>query len=257
MKKILGIFILLFIINVSATSGSINENSIFECNNKYYGSHGNPVHFHEVIKKENKWVINGGEVDVPSCYIKPINKKEDAKFSKCVDGDTAKLIINDKEETVRFLAIDTPEIKHGDNEGDPYGDKASNFTCNKLKKAQKITLEYDSNSDTKDKYGRVLAFVFVDDVLLQKELINNGLAKVYYVYGDYNYVDELRRVEENAKNNKIGIWSSDNNIENIVPDIKEEKNNDEETDEDIFIKILNYLKIMIDYLRKIFDLLAN
>lgn len=254
MKKMVIVVILLFNINVFATSGSINENSIFECNNKYYGSHGNPVHFHEVIKKENKWVINGGEVDVPSCYIKPINKKEDAKFSKCVDGDTAKLIINGKEETVRFLAIDTPEIKHGDAEGDPYGDEASKFTCNKLQSAQKITLEYDANSSLKDKYGRVLAFIFVDDVLLQKELINNGLAKVYYVYGDYNYVDELRLAENDAKNKKIGIWKDDTNIENVVPDIKEENTNDED---DILIKILNFLKIIIDYLRKIFDLLAN
>ena len=258
MKKILGILVICLFINVQATSGSISEKSVFECNGKYYGSHGSPTHFHEVIKKEGKWVINGGEVSVPNCYIKPINEQEEVSFSKCIDGDTAKLIINNKEETVRFLAIDTPEIKHGDVDGDPFGQDASNFTCNKLKNAKKIILEYDANSSKTDKYGRVLAFVFTDDILLQKELIKNGLAKVYYVYGDYQYVDDLRKEEETAKNKKLGIWSDNINLEKNNPDTTEDtKQNDSKDEEDIVLKIINFLKIIIEYLRKIFDLLLN
>ena len=257
MKKVLIVFIFLLAINVSATSGSISEKSVFECNGKYYGSHGNPVHFHEVVKNDNKWVISGGEVSVPSCYIKPVNEREEVTFSKCVDGDTAKLIVNGKEETVRFLAIDTPEIKHGDIEADPYGDDASNYTCNKLKNSKKIILEYDSNSTKTDKYGRILAFVFTDEVLLQKELIKKGLAKVYYVYGDYNYLDELRKEEENAKKNKVGIWSDEISDEKINPDIEEKNMEDDTTDDNKLLEILNYLKIVWDYLIKIFDLLLN
>ena len=128
MRKVLGILIVFFLINVSATSGSINEKSIFECNGKYYGSHGNPVHFHEVVKKDNKWVISGGEVEVPSCYIKPVNEKEEVSFSKCVDGDTAKFVIDGEVKTVRFLSINTPEIAHDDQEAEPYGNEASDFT---------------------------------------------------------------------------------------------------------------------------------
>lgn len=256
MKKILGILIICFLINVSATSGSINEKSIFECNGKYYGSHGNPIHFHEVLKKDNKWVISGSEVEVPICYIKPVNEKEEAVFSKCVDGDTAKLIINGKEETVRFLAIDTPEIKHGDVEADPFGDEASNFTCNKLKNSKNIILEYDANSDKTDKYGRILAFVFTDNLLLQKELIKNGLAKVYYVYGDYNYIEELRKEEAIAKKNKVGIWSNDIEKEKNNPDTINKEEDIIEQD-DTLKKIITYSKIVWEYLRKIFDLLFN
>lgn len=245
MKKILLLFLLMSV-NVFATAGNISDKSVFECNGKYYGSHGNPVHFHEVIKKDGKWVINSKEVDIPNCYIKPINEQEKVLFSKCVDGDTAKLIINGKEETVRFLAIDTPEVAHNNVAEEPYGNAASNFTCNSLKNAHNIVLEYDANSDKTDKYGRVLAFVFVDDVLLEKSLIENGLAKVYYIYGDYNYVDELRKAEEKAKNENIGIWSLN------MPDVSEqsEDNKDIET-------IIRYLKLIWEYLVKIFDFLIN
>lgn len=254
MKKILFILLLILSFNVMATSGSISSKTVFECNGKYYGSHGNPKHFHEVIKKDDKWVINSGEVEVPSCYIRPINETEEVSFSKCVDGDTAKLIIKEKEETVRFLAINTPEVKSSDKEGEPYGKEASDFTCNALKNAQKIVLEYDANSDARDKYNRVLAFVFIDGNLLEQELIKNGLAKVAYIYGDYNYVDILREEEEKAKTNKVGIWSD------ILPDVSSEESKDQKTDgNDNVTKedLLDLLEIIWNYIIKIFDLFVK
>ena len=130
-----------------------------------------------------------------------------ASFSKCIDGDTANFKIGEEIKKARFLAIDTPEIKHGNKEADPYGNEAKNFTCNLLKNAKKITLEYDKNSDKTDKYGRVLVWVFVDDILLQEKLVENGLAKVAYLYGDYKYTDVLKKKESFAKKNNIKIWS--------------------------------------------------
>ena len=52
------------------------------------------------------------------------------KLSKCVDGDTARFIIKDKMYSTRFLAINTPELKHGSRKEEPYAKKASNYTCN-------------------------------------------------------------------------------------------------------------------------------
>ena len=139
---------------------------------------------------------------------KDVLAKEKVSLSSCVDGDTAKFILNKKEITVRFLAINTPET--GSKE-EPYGKEASEFTCKKLKNAKKIELEYDSKSDKKDKYNRYLAWVFYDDKLLEEELIKNGLAKVDYIYANYKYVDRLKKVEETAKKNKKGIYSDVNN----------------------------------------------
>ena len=239
--KILGFLIVVFLsFNVSATAGSIKQSSVIECNGKYYGHHGNPTHWHEVVKKNNTWVSNSGEVEVPNCYIKEVNKIEKVTFYKCADGDTARFLINKKEKKVRFLAIDTPEVDTNDR----FSKEASEYTCNALKNAKQIYLEYDSNSDKEDKYGRILAFVYVDDVLLEKSLIENGLAKVYYIYGDYAHVDELREAESIAKDKKIGIWSDS------LPDEKEEEK--QEDKEDIFSKIINLIILILE---KIFDLL--
>ena len=132
------------------------------------------------------------------------------KFSKCVDGDTAKVILKEETITVRFLAIDTPERVHPTIGEEPYGKEASNFTCEKLQNAEKIELEYDDNSSKTDKYNRHLAWVFVDNYLLQDLIIKEGLAEVAYLYGDYKYTSILQDHESVAKAQKIGIWSEDN-----------------------------------------------
>ncbi len=151
------------------------------------------------------------------------------KFKKCVDGDTATFTYKGEEIKTRFLAVDTPETKHPTKGEEPFGKEASNYTCEKLTNANEIKLEYDSNSDEKDKYDRHLVWVFVDDSLLQKELISKGLAKVAYLYDDYKYTNELKDLEKTAQTKKIGIWS-DNNTSNTIK---------KETEEDIYDTILN------------------
>ena len=133
------------------------------------------------------------------------SEKIEVKFSKCVDGDTAWLIKDEKEIKVRFLAIDAPEV--GEQE-EPFGKEASEFTCNKLKYAKKIEIEYDDNALEKDKYERHLVWIFVDDRLLQDEIVRNGWAEVTYLYGDYKYIDRLKQSESVAKRNSLNIWSN-------------------------------------------------
>lgn len=131
------------------------------------------------------------------------NTKVRVEFKKCTDGDTAHFLIDDEDVTVRFLAIDTPEYT---TKKERFGKEASEFTCQALKKADVIELEYDDGSQNKDKYGRSLAWVFVDGALLQKQLVSEGLAEVAYIYGDYAYTDELYAAQESAKQEKLNIW---------------------------------------------------
>ena len=133
-------------------------------------------------------------------------KAEEVTLKKCIDGDTADFNIKGEVKKVRFLAIDAPEIKHGDKKADPYGEDASLFTCMALKTANKISLEYESKNNT-DKYGRVLAWVFVDDKLLQGLLVKKGYAKVAYLYDDYKYTEKIQKYESEAKSKKLNIWS--------------------------------------------------
>jgi micrococcal nuclease len=245
MKRIIKLMIFLLIIAfttcVQASSGPIKQNSIISCNGKYYGNHGNPIHWHEVVKKDDKWVSVSKETTIPACYIKEVNEKELVTFDKCSDGDTAKFMINGEEKKVRFLAIDTPEI----DTNEPFSKEASEYTCNRLKNAKEIYLEYDSNSDREDKYGRVLAFVHVDGSLLQKELIERGYAKVAYIYGDYEYVSLLKEQEEIAKNNQLGIWAI--NLGDI-----ETKEEDNDSNDDIILRIINTIIAIIKFLFDLF-----
>lgn len=137
------------------------------------------------------------------------NTKEKVKFAKCVDGDTAKFERNNKIFTLRFLAVNTPETKSPKKGVEFYGKEASKYTCDRLEKAKTIEIEYDKNSDRSDRYGRKLGWVFLDDKLLQKDLVENGYAKVEYVYGKYKYLDELKKLETIAKKEKIGLWQKE------------------------------------------------
>lgn len=126
-------------------------------------------------------------------------------LSKTVDGDTAWFFIDGQDTKVRFLYIDTPECT---NKVEPYGKEASDFVLTKLTQAHKIELEFNIDGDQYDKYGRLLAWVFIDDQLLQEEIASQGYCQKFYDYGyRYTYKDNIIKANQQAKENKRGIYS--------------------------------------------------
>ncbi len=164
-------------------------------------------------------------------------------LSKCVDGDTARFMLNNEEIKVRFLAIDTPESVHPTKEVEVYGKDASEYTCKVLSDAEKIELEYDPNSNKQDKYGRYLAWIFVDDVLLQDTLVKVGYAKVAYLYGDYLYTETLKESEKLAKKEMLGIWN-----EVVVEEVNTETKAEEKEE-----KKFSLLDLILDFLNEILE----
>ncbi|MEH6939419.1 thermonuclease family protein [Bacillus sp. JJ664] len=122
------------------------------------------------------------------------------ELTKCIDGDTATFT---KVGTTRFLYIDTPESTRT---VEPYGKEAAAYTCNLLKSANEIQLQYDGPK--KDKYDRTLAWIWIDGKLLQREIIKKGYVEKFYDYGTYSYEAELRDLQANAERQKVGLWSS-------------------------------------------------
>jgi len=160
------------------------------------------------------------------CLSVNVYAKEEVKFIDCVDGDTIKIELNGKVETVRMLAVDTPESVHPNKGVEYYGKEASEFTCNTFKNAKKIDIEYDSNSDKEDKYGRLLVWLFVDGDLFQDMLIQGGYAEVAYLYGDYKYTGLLKDHQAVVETKKIGIWNDDaRESYNVTNDIDEDVEN--------------------------------
>jgi micrococcal nuclease len=130
-------------------------------------------------------------------------------YFSCIDGDTFKLIFEGEVKTIRLLAVDTPETVHPTKKDEYYGKESSDYTCNLIKNSKQIKLEFDNNSDLEDKYGRLLAWVFVDNELLQSKLVIGGYAKVAYLYAEYKYTDVLLKYQNDAKQKRLGIWLND------------------------------------------------
>ena len=89
-----------------------------------------------------------------------------------------------------------------------YDKEASDFTCDLLETTQEITLKQDKGNE-KDKYGRTLAWVYLDDIFLQEALIEKGYAKTEYI--QYSTVDRkllslLETKEKKAIEKELGIW---------------------------------------------------
>lgn len=183
------------------------------------------------------------------------NEKIQVTLEKCVDGDTARFMYKKSNIKARFLAIDTPESVHPTKKVEPFGKEASKYTCDMLSNAKKIVLEYDINSDKTDKYDRHLVWVFVDDVLLQEELVSNGYAKIKYVYGDYKYLDELKKEEQIAKGNRIGVWNLDDESSSSNTNASNSDNSasyDEKYDS-LLASIFEILKKFVDFLETILN----
>lgn len=253
--------------NISGWKDKESE-KIVSHDGKYYGYHNeNGIrHYHEVKWNEenNRWDI----VDSGIYYDKNFNvttleklsknneetEKVMVKFNEGVDGDTVKFEMNGEIIKVRFLAVDTPESVHPTKEVQAYGVEASNFTKEKLKNAKTIELEFDNNSDKTDKYGRYLAWIWVEGELLQDLLVKEGLAKVAYLYADYKYTSLLQESEKVAKEAKIGIWQDEvlneysseeeNFIENETVEINAEEN-EEQKDQNYIEEIAIVLALVI------------
>jgi len=253
MKKVLLIISLFFLsLNVLASSGSIKQSSVIKCDGILYGSHSD--HWHIVKKENDKYVIKESqELEAPSCYVNKKNESEKVTLSKCVDGDTAKFVMSDGVvKTARFLAIDTPESVHPTKEVEAYGKEASEYTCNLLENAKSLKVEYDKASEKEDKYGRILVWVYADDKMVQESLLEQGLAKVAYLYENYEYTTSLQKIESIAKEKKIGIWSDESISSNMDATEEElETNVKGEKEESFLDSIINIIKDFI------YDLLKN
>ncbi|WP_243291687.1 thermonuclease family protein [Bacillus sp. FJAT-47783] len=127
-----------------------------------------------------------------------------------VDGDTMKIIVNGKEETIRLLLIDTPETVHPTKPVQPFGPEASQFAKEMLSNKE-VEIELDVNE--RDKYGRLLVYVYINGQMFNEMLLENGLARVAYVYPpNTKYVDRFVSIEKKAKQKEIGIWSIENYV---------------------------------------------
>lgn len=126
-----------------------------------------------------------------------------------IDGDTIKIDYEGKEETVRYLLIDTPETNHPRLGKQPLGPEAT-AQNKRIIKSGDVTIEFDVGGRFDD-YGRMLAYIYVDGESVQEQLLESGFARVAYVFPpNTRYLDQFEEAEEMAKEAGIGIWEFSN-----------------------------------------------
>lgn len=124
-----------------------------------------------------------------------------------IDGDTIVVKIVDEERTVRLLGIDTPEVDPQYNPIECYGREATDAT-KRLVEGTSVTLTSDPSQGVEDKFGRLLAYVFLPDgTLVNQYLVSEGYAKEYTYNTPYQYQAAFRTAEDDAQSNERGLWS--------------------------------------------------
>ena len=132
------------------------------------------------------------------------------EVTEVIDGDTVKIIYDGKETTVRYLLVDTPETNHPRFGEQPLGPQATERNRELIEQAQQVEIEFDVG-DRFDDYDRLLAYFYADGESIQEQLLEEGFARVAYIFPpNTRYVDEFRDAEAEAKDAEIGIWEYEN-----------------------------------------------
>jgi len=126
---------------------------------------------------------------------------------KVVDGDTLSVSINGKTETIRLIGINTPETVDPRKPVECFGKEASN-KAKELLSGKRVRLETDSTQGDRDKYGRLLRYVWLEyDIFFNKQMISDGYAYEYTYSKPYKYQSEFKQAEAEAKQAKRGLWA--------------------------------------------------
>lgn len=129
--------------------------------------------------------------------------------TKVIDGDTITIAMRGKQETIRLIGIDTPETSDPRTGVQCFGKEAS-AKAKSLLDGKRVRLEIDKTEGERDKYDRLLAYVFREDGLfINEHLIEEGFAFEYTYDDPYEHQKEFKAAEKSAKTAKKGLWAPD------------------------------------------------
>ena len=131
---------------------------------------------------------------------------KDVSVTRVTDGDTIE--VRPKiygTEDVRLIGIDTPETAVSPRGGQPYGERASEFSEEKLG-GQRVELRFDV--EKKDQYDRLLAYVYLPDgSMFNETLLREGYAQVATFPPNTRHLKRFESAQRTAREAGRGIWS--------------------------------------------------
>lgn len=142
-------------------------------------------------------------------FIEKNNQLPDAGYYKVryvYDGDTIAVDMSGGSEKVRLIGVDTPETHDPDVPVQCYGPEASNYTKVNLLDRE-VRLETDPTNQNRDRYNRLLRYVYLKDgTLWNQRLITEGFGFAYLRY-PFTKLENFKETENQAKNLNKGLWS--------------------------------------------------
>jgi micrococcal nuclease len=127
-----------------------------------------------------------------------------ARVERVVDGDTIVVRLDGRSERVRYIGVDTPESVKPGVRVQCFAKSAAKEN-RRLVLGQAVRLEYDA--EARDRYGRLLAYVWRGDLLVNAELVRLGYGKPLEIAPNLAHAAELRQLAAAAKRGRRGLWS--------------------------------------------------
>lgn len=150
------------------------------------------------------WVLAGILVSVFLAGIYVVgfreNPNERVFVGRVIDGDTIEI---EGGKRVRLLGIDAPE------KGQFLYNESTEWLTSKIE-GREVKLEADE--EKRDKYGRLLKYVFLGNEFINLELVKQGYAKALIIPPNERYAEQILEAEEKAREKKIGIWKFDQDL---------------------------------------------
>ncbi len=130
-------------------------------------------------------------------------RRLEGRVVQVVDGDTVRVRLADRVETVRYIGVNTPEVRHPTRGREPGGPEATAVN-RELVAGKRVSLELDVQE--RDRYGRLLAYLWVGETMVNAELVRRGYAQVMTVPPNVRHQDMFVRLERDARAAGRGLW---------------------------------------------------
>jgi micrococcal nuclease len=122
---------------------------------------------------------------------------------RVVDGDTVHVRIGARMEKVRHIGVNAPEVHHPTRGEEPGGREATDVN-RRLVDGRPVRLELDVQA--RDRYGRLLAYVWVGDTMVNAELVRLGYAQVMTVPPNVRHQALFLAMQRDARSAQRGLW---------------------------------------------------